>query len=80
MMDDGTIEVTYHYCACDLVTKGYLKTPSLCECSRQSLKYNWEAVLGSQSIAVELKQSILSGGECCKFLIGKDKDEKLNER
>ena len=44
--DGSTVELTYQYCACDLVTKGYLKTPLLCECSRQSLLSNWESVLG----------------------------------
>jgi len=67
--DDGTIELTYRYCACDLVSKGYLKTPLLCECSRQSLQNNWESALGSRNIAVELRHSILGGNECCKFRI-----------
>jgi len=70
MMDDGkTIELTYRYCACDLVTKGYLKTPLLCECSRQSLQYNWESALGPQGVTVELLQSILGGNDCCRFRI-----------
>ena len=67
--DGGYIQLTYRYCACDLVRDGFMSTPLLCECSRQSLLYNWEAVLGEQRVEVELLQSILGGGDCCRFLI-----------
>jgi len=67
--DGNTVELTYRYCACDLVTNGYLKTPLLCECSRQSLQDNWEAALGSWNIQVELIHSILGGNACCRFRI-----------
>ena len=65
----GTITLTYHYCACDLVRKGYIKTPSLCECSRQSLLYNWGTVLDGQAFYIRLLKSILGGGDCCQFEI-----------
>jgi len=67
--DGAYVQLTYRYCACDLVRDGYMSTPLLCECSRQSLLYNWEAVLGEQNVEVELLQSILGGGDCCRFLI-----------
>jgi len=64
-----TIELTYSFCACDLVKKGYINSPLLCECSRQSLLYNWGSVFGEDRVKVELQQSILAGDSCCKFLI-----------
>jgi len=67
--DDASIQLTYRYCACDLVRNGYVDTPLLCECSRQSLLCNWEAVLGKRRVEVELLQSILGGGDCCRFVI-----------
>ena len=67
--ENEVIELTYHFCACDLVANGYLSTPLLCECSRQSLLYNWGSVFGQDRIAVQLHQSILEGNSCCKFTI-----------
>jgi len=75
--DEGnTIEWIYRHCACDLATKGYLKTPLLCECSRQSLLSNWESALGSQRVSVDMIHSILGGHDHCKFRIRfKSRDE-----
>jgi len=63
------IELTYSFCACDLVKNEYIKSPLLCECSRQSLIYNWGSVFGENKVKVELQQSILAGDSCCKFTI-----------
>ena len=63
------IELTYSFCACDLVNKEYIKSPLLCECSRQSLLYNWGSIFGKERVNVEIKQSILAGDSCCKFII-----------
>ena len=63
------IILTYHYCACDLVRKGYIKTPLLCECSRQSLLYNWGMVLDRKTFEVNLLKSILNDADCCQFEI-----------
>ena len=67
--DNEEIELTYNFCACNLVENGYIKTPLLCECSRQSLLYNWGTVFGRDKIAVDLQQSILDGYSICRFLI-----------
>ena len=67
--ENEMVELTYHFCACDLVKEGLVKTPLLCECSRQSLLYNWGSVYGRDNIDVQLMQSILEGNPCCKFLI-----------
>ncbi|MCL2055141.1 MAG: hypothetical protein FWG90_12010 [Oscillospiraceae bacterium] len=63
------IELTYNYCACDLVKSKYVETPLLCECSRQSLLYNWGSAFGRDKVTVQLQQSILGGSSSCKFLI-----------
>jgi len=63
------IELTYRFCACDLVKNGYIKSPLLCECSKQSLLYNWGSILGNDNVKVELQQTILAGDPCCKFII-----------
>ena len=67
--DNKIVLLTYHHCACDLVRKGYIKTPLLCECSRQSLLYNWETVIGKQNVKINLLGSILNGDNCCEFEI-----------
>lgn len=63
--------ITYKYCACDLVQQDFVKSPHLCECSRQSLLYNWENIFGKDNVEVELLQSILQGDPCCKFYVKK---------
>ena len=61
--------IKYKFCACDLVNRKYIDTPYICECSRNSLLYNWETILGEGNVKVELVQSILSGAPCCKFIV-----------
>ncbi len=63
---------TYTYCACDLVKEGYISCGQLCECSRFSLQENWESVLGKGRVQVQLLESILRGGDCCKLLVEVD--------
>ena len=67
--ENEIIELTYNFCACDLAKNGYMNNPLLCECSRQSLLYNWGSVLGHDKVKVELLQSILGGNSFCKFMI-----------
>jgi len=67
--DTEIVELTYSFCACDLVKNEYISSPLLCECSRQSLLYNWGSIFGDDKVKVNLKQSILAGDSCCKFII-----------
>lgn len=67
--ENEIFELIYNFCACDLVKNGYMKTPLLCECSRQSLLYNWGSVFGGDNVDVQLQQSILGGNTYCKFII-----------
>lgn len=69
MKEAKIIELTYSFCACDLVKNEYIKSPLLCECSKQSLLYNWGSVFGEDKVKIELRQSILAGDSCCKFII-----------
>ena len=57
--DNEIVELTYNFCACGLVRDGYIKTPLLCECSRQSLLYNWGSVFGSDKIKIGARFSRL---------------------
>ena len=67
--DHKEILLMYRFCACDLVKDGYISNPPLCECSRQSLLYNWGSIIGEECVDVELLKSILNGDECCQFRI-----------
>ena len=69
IIENKIIELTYEFCACELVKNGYIRTPLLCECSRQSLLNNWGCVFGPEKVSVQLNQSILAGDSCCKFTI-----------
>lgn len=62
-------DIKYKFCACDLVNKKYMNTSYICECSRNSLLYNWETVFGKGKIIVELIQTILSGAPYCQFKV-----------
>ena len=63
------IEIVYAACGCDLVRGGFLRSPKLCQCSLKSLRYNWEAVLGENSVACRMEQSILRGDDRCRFVV-----------
>ena len=67
--DNEEILLMYRFCACDLVKDSYISNPSLCECSRQSLLYNWGSILGEQNVDIKILKSILNGDDCCRFKI-----------
>lgn len=71
-------EIRYKYCACDLVKKGFVKTPYLCACSRSSLLYNLESAWGEGHVRVTLVESILAGAPCCRFQVEHIPDESTN--
>ncbi len=68
LLDDGTIEVRYAVCGCDLVQCGWVTSPVLCECSAHNLQANFEAALGTP-VAVTLKASLLRGEEASVFVV-----------
>lgn len=58
----------YPKCGCDLHTSCHLSSPSLCECSRQSILYVEQSIT-NEIITVERLESILEGHKICKFKI-----------
>lgn len=56
-------------CTCDLCKKGYITTPLLCECSRQSVIYSMQSLWREQKFNVMLCHSILQGKRDCKIRI-----------
>ena len=67
--EENVIKLTYNKCYCPIVQNsqpGAFK--NFCDCSRGWLKENFEAVLEKQ-VGVELEDSIMRGGNQCKFTI-----------
>lgn len=58
-------EIRYRECLCDLYRDGLMRSPALCECSRQSLLYNLSQVFPEKRVAVSLRGSILAGDDKC---------------
>ena len=56
-------------CTCDLCKKGYVTTPLLCECSRQSVLYSLQTLWKERKFKVTLCHSILQGAQNCKMQI-----------
>ena len=61
--------LTFLECTCHLCKKGYITTPMLCECSRQSVIYSLRSLWKGRDFQVELCHSILQGGKDCKMRI-----------
>lgn len=62
-------EIVYSACGCDWHSGGYTDSQMLCECSRQSILYCLEQALPRLRCSVIRKQSLLAGGDCCRFLV-----------
>ena len=71
-------------CTCELCKKGYVTTPLLCECSRQSVIYSLHSLWKdkrstsgrfdtSKNFIVTLCHSILGGGTDCEMIIEVDR-------
>ncbi len=56
-------------CTCDLCKKGYITTPLLCECSRQSVIYSMQSLWEELKFNIALCHSILQGKRECKIRI-----------
>ena len=56
-------------CTCNLCKKGYVTTPMVCECSRQSVIYSLKSLWEKQDFTVTLCHSILQGRDNCKTRI-----------
>lgn len=56
-------------CTCHLHSNGYVNTPLLCECSRQSVLYAMHTLWKKRQFDVTLVGSILRGDKECKLNI-----------
>lgn len=61
--------LTFLECTCHLCKKGYVTTPLLCECSRQSVLYSLQSLWKGRDFQVKLCHSILQGEPDCKVRI-----------
>ena len=64
---------TYHLCfmecTCLLHKQGYVGTPLLCECSKQSILYVLHSLWKDKTFQVTICESILRGGKYCQMQI-----------
>ncbi len=64
---------TYHLyfmeCSCMLYKRGYVSTPLLCECSKQSILYVLHTLWKDKTFQIKICESILRGGQYCKMCI-----------
>lgn len=61
--------LTFLECTYGLCKDGYVATPLLCECSRQSVIYSLHSLWEEQNFNVTLCHSILQGRRDCKIRI-----------
>ena len=61
--------LTFLECTCHLCKKGYVTTPLLCECSRQSVPYSLQSLWKGRDFQVEPCHSILQGEQDCRMRI-----------
>ena len=61
--------LTFLECTCHLCKKGYVTTPLLCECSRQSVLYSLQSLWKGRDFQVKLCHSILQGEPDCRMRI-----------
>ncbi len=64
-----TYRLVFLECTCSLHNKGYVTTPLLCECSRQSVIYSLRSLWKDEHFTVTLCHSILRGGTDCEYKI-----------
>ena len=56
-------------CTCMLHRQGYVSTPLLCECSKQSILYVLHSLWKDKAFRVTICESILRGSQHCKMQI-----------
>jgi len=68
LIDNNTIIARHNKCFCGQVKefKEQFRNRIYCQCSVEFNKQFFEAALGKH-VDVELKQSIINGGDCCEF-------------
>lgn len=59
----------FEKCVCGMHNEGYINSPHLCECSRQSVLYVMNSLSPNKKFDDELCYTILRGGKECKHSI-----------
>lgn len=62
-------EVAFPCCGCDLVTRGYVHTPWLCECARLSIRHVLGTLWPGERFCVERLGTILDSAKSCRFRV-----------
>lgn len=70
IIEEGSV---YHLCFMECTSmlrrQGYVSTPLLCECSKQSILYLLHSLWKDKAFKVTICESILRGGQHCKMQI-----------
>ena len=70
MIEKGSVYNLYFLeCTCGLHKQGYVSTPLLCECSKQSILYVLHSLWKNRKFNVSICGSILHGNPECKMRI-----------
>lgn len=64
---DAVYNLYFLECTCELHKRGYVSTPLLCECSRQSILYVLHSLWKDKAFRVTICESILRGNQHCKI-------------
>ncbi len=66
---DSIYHLYFMECTCMLYQQGYVSTPLLCECSKQSILYILHSLWKDKKFSVSICESILRGSSYCKMRI-----------
>ena len=66
---DAVYNLYFLECTCELHKRGYVSTPLLCECSRQSIIYVLQSLWKDRTFQVTICESILRGSLHCRMRI-----------
>ena len=70
IIEKGSVYHLYFMeCTCMLHRQGYVSTPLLCECSKQSILYVLHSLWKDKAFRVTICESILRGDQHCKMQI-----------
>lgn len=62
-------EIGYPRCLCPQVDAGFVKAPTHCECSRQSILFVYRELIPDRTVRVETLRTVLAGDSECRFRV-----------
>lgn len=65
---ENEIIALYEKCYCPLVSLGLTNSPTLCNCSPNWLKHNFETIFG-KPVKVTTNDTVLRGSKKCQFVV-----------